>query len=217
LTVSQSGTRDPVEIGHVAAYDENLTLAQARERYFAENGFSARYDDRWIKVNVGPRKLPVLPNTAPRVAAVRIHDLHHVVAEYDTSWRGEGEISAFELASGCGPYLAAWVLNLGGLSIGFWFSPRRVWQAFVRGRNARNLYREGFDERRLQRTVGELRRELGLDLPPPRATVSDAAWFGLWVTLSVLYALGGVLSVAALAAGLYTPVKEDHGTAQLTG
>jgi hypothetical protein len=189
-------------------YDESATLEQARERYFADNGFSRGYDEPWVRLRIGGRFLPVFPNTRARVAAVRIHDLHHVATGYETSWTGEGEISAWELASGCGPYLAAWVLNLGGFGIGCWIAPRRVLQAFVRGRNSRNLYAEGYDPARLSQPVGALRRELGLDRPTPAASAADLALFAGWLMLGLLYAFGGMLSVATLAFAMWKMPNE---------
>jgi hypothetical protein len=186
----------------MSRYDEALTLGDARDRYFAENGFSASYDDRWVKLRLGSRQVPVLPNTKARIVAVRVHDLHHVATDYGTTWVGEGEISAWELASGCGPYLAAWVLNLAGFGIGFFLSPRRMLRAFVRGRHSKNLYGEGFDALRLSQRVGDLRHELGLDAPEPRATLLDVLAFAGWVLLGMLYNLGGMLSFALLAIAL---------------
>ena len=42
---------------------------------------------------------------------MRYHDLHHILTEYDTTWTGEAEVSAWELATGCKNYLAAWILD----------------------------------------------------------------------------------------------------------
>jgi len=184
-------------------YDETLTLGDARERYFAENGFSSAYDERWIKLRLAGRKLPVFPNTRARVAAARVHDLHHVATEYDTSWVGEGEIGAWELASGCGPYLAAWILNLAGFGIGCLLSPRRMLRAFVRGRHSKNLYGEGFASARLSQHVGALRAELGLDRPVPGATPADLLWFAAWVVLGALYTFGGMLSFTLFAFAMW--------------
>jgi hypothetical protein len=180
-------------------YDETLSLAQERERYFAENGFDPTYGDRWVKLRLGQRSLPMFPNTRARVAAVRIHDLHHVAAEYDTTWLGEAEIAAWELGSGCGPYLAAWVLNLSVFGIGCFISPRRVLRAFVRGRRTKNLYAEGFVSARLSQKVGDLRRELELDRAVPEASAADLFSFAGWIALGGLYAFGGVLSFALFA------------------
>ncbi len=193
----------------MARYDQSLTVAEARERYFAENGFDPSYGERWITLRVAGRALPVFPNTRARIAAARIHDLHHIAAEYDTSWTGEGEIGAWELARGCGPYLAAWVLNLTAFGIGCLLAPRKMLRAFVRGRHSRNLYGGAFDSARLTQKVGELRCELGLDQPPPRASVADGAAFVLWLTLGLLYAFGGMLSFALFTlAMLKTPRTE---------
>jgi hypothetical protein len=192
----------------MAHYDESSTLEEARERYFADNGFSGGYDEPWVRLRFAGRMLPVFPNTRARKAGVRIHDLHHVATGYETSWTGEGEIAAWELAGGCGPYLAAWVLNLGGFGIGCWIAPRRLLQAFVRGRNSRNLYAEGYKPARLAQSVGALRRDLGLDRPTPAASASDLVLFAGWLALGLLYAFGGVLSVATLAFAMWKMPRE---------
>jgi hypothetical protein len=192
----------------MAYYDDASTVADARERYFAAAGLASGYDDRWVRVRLGKRSLPLFPNTRARVAAVRIHDLHHLATGYDTTWTGEGEISAFELPSGCGPYLAAWVLNLGAFGIGCLIAPRRLLAAFVRGRQSRNLYGEGFDPMRLAQTVGALRRELGLDRAPQPASAVDVAVFAGWVLLGLLYAFGGMLSFATLAFAMWKMPRE---------
>ena len=183
-------------------YDEALTLAEARERYFAENGLDPTYSDRWVKLRLGRRSVPLFPNTRARVAAARIHDLHHVAAEYDTSWLGEAEIGAWEIGSGCGPYLAAWVLNLSAFAIGCFISPPRVLRAFVRGRRTKNLYAEGFDSARLSQRLGEVRRELELDRAVPEASGADLFSFTGWVALAALYVFGGVLSLLLFALAL---------------
>jgi len=197
----------------MAHYDDGSSLAEARERYFSENGFPRDYDDRWIRLRFAGRYLPVFPNTRARVAAARIHDLHHVATGYDTTWTGEGEIGAWELASGCGPYLAAWILNLGGFGIGCWIAPRRLLQAFVRGRHSRNLYGEGFDPARLGHTVGAVRRELGLDRAAPRASALDLWLFSGWVLLGFVYAFGGMLSLATLSFAMWKMPREPRPAA----
>jgi hypothetical protein len=194
----------------MASYDDGVSLAAARDRYFDENGFGRGYDDRWVRLRLGGRYLPVLPNTRARVAAARIHDLHHVATGYDTSWLGEGEIGAWELASGCGPYLAAWVLNLGAFGVGCWISPRSMLRAFVRGRRTKNLYAEGYDPARLARSVGELRRELKLDQPVPEAGAADLWLFAGWIAIALLYTLGGVLSFALLALAMWKMPREPR-------
>jgi ubiquinone biosynthesis protein Coq4 len=125
---------------------------------------------------------------------VRIHDLHHVVAGYRTDLRGEAEIAAWELASGCRGWPIAIVLNLGALGLGAVMAPRRTARAWARGRRTRNLYGErGGIDHLLPRPVDEIRAALGLDRPAPPVRVRDAL---------AVAALGvpAAASIAALAA-----------------
>ncbi|MCI0570854.1 MAG: hypothetical protein L0Y66_08890 [Myxococcaceae bacterium] len=187
--------------------DASSTLLAARARYFEENHFGpdGGYGAAWVDFKLGPIPMP-FPNTRARVRAVRFHDLHHVLTEYRTDTLGEFEISAWELGGGCADFVAAWQLSLGGMVAGLVSIPRRTFRAFVRGRHSRNLYRSTYDDALLARTVGEVRRELGLDIPPPHATGSDVAAFlghvvvGLGVGLmSAALALPMALAVTLLA------------------
>jgi hypothetical protein len=168
-------------------------VIEARARYFADNGFSdATYTARWVKLSIGP--VPVaFPNTRSRQRAIPLHDLHHVATGYPTTLVGEAEIGAWELAGGCGNYAAAWVLNAIAFSWGLALSPRRVFRAFVRGRHSRTLYRTGWRDDRLVRSVGELRRELRLDAaaatPSPLDRLAFAGWVALVAVPPVLAAL----------------------------
>jgi len=177
-------------------YDTTLSLREARSRYFAANGLGeGGYEDKWVRFVVGPLRFAI-PNTAGRVHAVRYHDLHHVVTGYATTWTGEGEIGAWEIASGCRDLIAAWVLNLYAMWIGLWVAPRAVWRAFARGRHTRNLYAEPWGEALLEESVGEMRRRLALESEAPRATLGDALGFAAWSAAALGLAL---LSSAPLA------------------
>jgi hypothetical protein len=143
--------------------ETRMTVREAREDYFRRNGLSeAGYADRCVRLRVGPVSV-WFPNTAARRRAVKLHDLHHVATGYDTTWTGEGEIAAWELAAGCGRHLAAWLLNAGGLAIGIAIAPRRTCRAWKRGWRSRSLYaaRE-LDESMLDIDVAELRARLQL-------------------------------------------------------
>ena len=85
-------------------------------------------------------------NSHVRRRAVPYHDLHHVLTGYDASAVGEGEIGAWELAAGTDPHWFATLINLPAVLIGLCLSPRRVFDAFIRGRRSRSLYREPITE-----------------------------------------------------------------------
>src|SRR4030095_8586001 len=158
-------------------YDPQLSLREARSRYFAESGLGeGGYEDKWVRFRYGPLRFAI-PNTPDRVRAVRYHDLHHVVTGYATDWTGEAEIGAWEIASGCRDMIAAWVLNLYAMWIGLWVAPRAVWRAFARGRHTRNLYAEPWSEALLEESVGSMRRRLALESEMPRTSLSDRIRF----------------------------------------
>jgi len=176
-----------------------VTVREARAQYFAVNGFSdATYTDAWVKFKVGP--IPVVfPNTASRKRAIPLHDVHHVATGYATSLVGEAEIGAWEIAGSCTNYWAAWMLNASAFAYGLVLAPRRVYRAFMRGRHSRTLYRLGFDESLLDRSVGELRRHLELDRERPRVTWRDRAAFVGWIALVSCPAVAvAALAIAAL-------------------
>lgn len=169
-----------------ASYPEDVTLREARDRYFSANGFGPNggYDDKWVDFKLGPLPFP-FPNTAARVKAVRFHDLHHVLTGYETDIVGEFEISAWELAAGCKSMAAAWVLNLGGLAAGLFRSPRRTFAAFVRGRRQQTLYGEDYDAL-LGATVGEARAKYAPKDVDLRARAGDVALFALYAFVGFL-------------------------------
>ena len=190
---------------YLAASDD--TLARARDDYFRANGFGENggYDDAWVDFKLGPSPMP-FPNTPARKRAVRFHDLHHALTGYATDLVGEFEISAWEIASGCADHVAAWQLNLSGMVGGLFVAPRRVWHAWLRGRHSRNLYRAPYDDALLSRTVGDVRRELGLEEPLRPARASDVFWFvlaslaGLAIGLGLFALLIPIAIIANVAA-----------------
>ena len=167
-------------------YADHLTVRDGRTQYFRVNKLGdGGYSDRWIRFKVGP--LPcLLPNTQARVRAVRFHDVHHVLTEYGTSWAGEAEISAWEIASGCAHHYAAWGINLQIMALGLLLNPTAMYRAFVRGRHCTNLYRAELNEALLSTPIRALRQRLGLTTSPPQAKSGDRLAFVGWSLCGVL-------------------------------
>jgi hypothetical protein len=87
----------------VNRYADSMTVAAARAAFFVDGGLGADGGSgaRWVRVESRPIPFFV-PNPACRVAAAKLHDLHHVATGYGVDWPGEAEIAAWEIASGCG-------------------------------------------------------------------------------------------------------------------
>jgi len=182
----------------VPVYDDDWKVGEARARYFAENGFGdGGYDADWVRFRIGP--LPIaFPNTPGRKAAVPLHDLHHVATGYGTDLAGEGEIGAWEIASGCFHVRAAWLLDMLAAWPVLFYALRRVYRAFVRGRHSRNLYDAPMDDALLSLRVGELRARLGLATPAPPATRADKQAFARFLATQLLIQL----AIASVLFGL---------------
>ncbi|MCA1818427.1 MAG: hypothetical protein LC746_18975, partial [Acidobacteria bacterium] len=186
-----------------------MTLREARALHFERSGFGADggYGERWIKVKVW--RVPVwLPNTEGRRKAVRLHDLHHVLTEYPTTWRGEAEISSWEIASGgLRRFWAGWVLDLLSVAQGLVVNPRGAFRAFLRGRRSRNLFGETFSDELLTRRVGEMRREMLLDDEGAgarlKATTDEVLAFAAW---SLAGAATYLVAVGLPLAAVFVPV-----------
>jgi hypothetical protein len=194
-----------------------MSLREARALFFERSqlGPEGGYNDRWVKVEAKPFPF-YFPNSNGRVAAARLHDLHHIANDYATDWAGEIEIAGWEIASGCGRFSAAWVLDVGGFAVGLFLAPRRLCRAFVRGRHApTNLYRTGFDESQLDTvTVGELRDLLGTRDPQLRITERDVASFALWGTIATAtWLIPAAIGLALFSAGM-SRLKRQRTTAR---
>lgn len=169
-----------------ANYPDEVLIKDALQIYFAKYHFdSGGYNDKYFKIKIGSVFIPV-PNTKSRLKAVRFHDIHHLLTEYPALWKGEVEIAAWEIASSCGKFLIAWLLNFGSFAIGLFLYPVALYKAFMTGRSVNNnLYHNYiYDDHLLNRTLGELRKEMGIGLPKNN-TFQDKIYF-ICITLLIL-------------------------------
>jgi hypothetical protein len=179
--------------------DEALTLREARARYFAAASLPADggYDDAWVRIRLGPFPF-AYPNTRGRRRLAPAHDLHHVLTGYGTDLTGEGELAGWELGAGCRDR-AALQLELRVLGFALAWCPRRLFRAFLRGRQARHLLGAPCtDDAFLRRPVASVRRELGLDRPLPEPRTSDRRAFAGWAVLAAAIVWGPLIPLAAL-------------------
>ncbi|MES2780918.1 MAG: hypothetical protein V4651_13585 [Bacteroidota bacterium] len=155
-------------------FDDDQLLKDALKQFFAKYHFAdGGYELKWFKIKVGFVYIP-LPNIPSRVAVAKIHDIHHVLNEYEATLKGESEIAGWEIASGCGTHFVAWFLNLGSFFYGLFFFPRAVFKAFMLGRQVRtNYYLTPFVYNELlQQKLGNVRTAIKTN-PPKPLSLSD--------------------------------------------
>lgn len=175
------------------------TLREARDRYFAAHSLppAGAYDDRWVRIHIGPFPF-AYPNTAGRRRVAPAHDLHHVLTGYATDLTGEGELAAWELGAGCRDRTGL-QLELRVLGFALAWCPRKLFRAFLRGRQSRNLLGAPCnDDAFLRRPVASVRRELGLERPVPEPRFSDRRAFAGWAALAAALVWGPLIPLAGL-------------------
>jgi hypothetical protein len=147
-----------------------MTVRQAREIYFRENGFSlAMYTEPSFDVPIGPISVR-LPNPPARQRTVGAHDLHHVLTGYGTDWFGEIEVSAWEVRAGLARNPVAWMICIPFNLLGLIVCPRRLFRARRAGKGARSLLGADVDRNALlDLTLADARQRHGI----PREGVAD--------------------------------------------
>ncbi|MBL8983201.1 MAG: hypothetical protein JNL26_13505 [Gemmatimonadetes bacterium] len=147
-----------------------------------------------VSYPVGPWRVTI-PNFASRRRALELHDLQHLATGYGTTWAGESQIAAWELGSGCGRFVAPWVLATAAFSVGVWLYPRITWAAFVRGRRSHSLFRLPDAARFKDGTLGTMRAAMSLPRSRPAARLSDRCWYAVasLPLVSLLVAMAGAL------------------------
>lgn len=130
-----------------------------------------------------------IPNFTARRKAVLKHDIHHIVTGYRSTFKGESEIGAWEIGSGCRHYWAAWVLDASGFISGILFNLWGVLKAFARGRRTRNLYYDNIpDDKALEMKQSEIQKLLLLDKYPKNTSPSF-----IDILIFAVYALAGLI------------------------
>jgi hypothetical protein len=113
---------------------EALKDFYARHNYGDEGGINERY--AWIKF--GFFSIPII-NLEGRRRNVYLHDINHIITGYDTSWKGESSVSAWEIASGGWKKIyIIWVMALWAMGLGMIFYPVSTLRSFKNGMTMTN-------------------------------------------------------------------------------
>ncbi len=152
-----------------------------------------------VKVEVYKNFRFYLPNIDARKKAVLKHDIHHIITGYKSDFKGETEIGAWEIASGCRKYWVATVLDLASLALGCLFNLPGVFRAFIRGRRMKNLYDDTIpDAQAVSMTVDELREKLGLNIGQRTASVKEVLSFIGWGITGAIYSVCSIIVLPAV-------------------
>jgi hypothetical protein len=210
-----------------SAFRDDLPLAEARRRYFAQYGFDeAEYQVRSVRVKLGAMRVE-LPNVEARKRALPYHDIHHVLTAYAPSdpsarigsagWHGEAELAAWEFGVGLSAarYWEVWLVNAYAVFIGLLVCPRKVFRAYLRGCASSTLYGRPLTPALMNERLEVIRARLGLKDPAALPTLTRKLRFAALVTAVSLTVAGftclvlvPLAAAQALAAGLRSARKD---------
>ena len=173
-------------------YSARQTIKEALTIFFEKYqlGPDGGMSDRWVKLRFGKFYIPI-PNTASRKKALIFHDVHHIATGYQSNWKGECEIGAWEVSTGCGSYTAAWLLDLAVFALGLLIFPVATFKAFVRGRRTLNFYRNSYSGAELMpMEIEQVQALLKLNTASnaPASAVEILAFFW-WSCIAAVFAI----------------------------
>ena len=115
----------------------------------------------WAWFKIGFISFP-LPNIAQRKVNTYKHDINHIITGYETTWKGEFEITAWEMGSGgWGNNYIINLITLQAMGLGFLFYPKLTLKAFKRGFTMRNAHTINIPkEEFLSYTIDDVKRML---------------------------------------------------------
>jgi len=180
------------------------TPKEALSVFYKENnlGDDGGNSSSSVKIEIGKNFCFYFPNFDQRRKAVLKHDIHHLLTGYNTSFKGECEISAWEIASGCKKYRAAFFINTSGVMIGLLITLPGVLSAFARGRKTKNLYSDELTpEEQMNLSIEELRKRFYLDVVPKETKpgLSDILLILSFAVFGAVYSVFSILTLPFIA------------------
>ncbi len=121
--------------------DNSKTIAALLEAYYLKHpefGEQGGENERWVWIDIGIGKFPI-PNLKGRQELVYLHDIHHILNDYNTNWSGEAAVSAWEITTGMGKNPVGWFYAFLGLLVGGFLRPLAAYRGFKRGLKTKSV------------------------------------------------------------------------------
>ena len=150
----------------------------------------------YVRIELTKKISLYFPNFDARRKAIFKHDVHHMVTGYTSTFKGETEIGAWEIGSGCRHYWAAFILDIAAITPGMLINATGVYKAFVRGRRTKNLYADLIpDEQVMDMPLAQIKKRLLLDYDASKTNgnLLDVLFFVLLLIAGVVYSVLSIL------------------------
>ena len=115
------------------------TVHEALTHFYKITYLEPNFKNKKLLVKAKIGKLPIYMPNFSLLENIYLHDINHMITKYPLTWKGEFELSAWEVAAGgWKKNYIAWYLCLMGLAFGAFTFPRAIWAAFKRGTKQTN-------------------------------------------------------------------------------
>ncbi len=165
------------------------TLQQQLENFYQVNGYGEEggINNDWIWLKFKYFSLPI-PNIKGRRENVWRHDMLHILLDYDTSWKGETQVSGWVMGSGgWGKFYVGWLFAIAMFNVAVVFFPKSTFQSFIRGRNTLSPYLLGLKKEELyQSNIEQLKHDFGFNKVGFEATLTDKLLFAIGAILTII-------------------------------
>jgi len=113
-----------------------MTLDKLLTAFYVKNGIpkNGGIDKSTFKLRVFGVNLK-LPNPQYRKDIIHIHDIQHILNNFDTSWKGEGYIAGWEISTGLWKYFPINMVSLWTMGYSLWLYPKAVFSGYKKGLN----------------------------------------------------------------------------------
>ena len=165
------------------------TLQYQLENFYEVNGYGEEggINNDWIWLKFRFFSLPI-PNIKGRRENVWRHDMLHILLGYDTSWKGETQVSGWVMGSGgWGRFYVGWLFAIAMFGIAIAFFPKSTYQSYIRGRNTLSPYLLGIEKEKLyQSDIEKLKHDFGFNKVGFKANLNDKIVFTGWALITIL-------------------------------
>jgi hypothetical protein len=158
------------------------TVGQSIQDFYNQHDFGkdGGINEKYVWLKFGFFSIPI-PNFESRRNNVYLHDVSHIITGYDTTWKGESAVSAWEVASGGWHKLyIPWILTLWAMGLGVVFYSKSTYDSFQKGLTMRNALTSGLTKNEINSlTVTELQKIVSKQPKNDKNPI-------LWVTISFI-------------------------------
>ncbi|KXX71831.1 hypothetical protein [Flammeovirga sp. SJP92] len=179
-----------------------MTLDKLLVDFYRANGIpdDGGIDDDTFEINIFGIQL-TMPNPQFRKDALHIHDIQHILNDCDTSWKGEGFICGWEIATGMWKYFLLGILSLWAMGYVMWMHPKSVLEGYKKGLSDRGVIDLKISKADLMRMKLEDLKSLVQKEKPTKMGISQWLQFIFWVLVSEVIFLFPLLLIGL---GIYS-------------